>query len=227
MSGQITAISSMATRQILADLAGTYEQRAGCRVAIQSMGGVDAARRIRAGEPTDVIILASSVMEQLEAEGHIVPGSRADFARSGIAMAVPSGARRPRIDNEQSVKQATLNARKICYSSGPSGDHLKRLWQRWGISDAMSERAVQAPAGVPVGTMIAQGDADLGFQQLSELLHVPGIDIIGPLPPEIQVVTVFSAGVSSSSSQLKQADALVAFLTSPHAGAAKRQHGME
>jgi molybdate transport system substrate-binding protein len=166
-------------------------------------------------------------MEQLEAEGHIVPGSRADFARSGIAMAVPSGARRPRIDNEQSVKQATLNARKICYSSGPSGDHLKRLWQRWGISDAMSERAVQAPAGVPVGTMIAQGDADLGFQQLSELLHVPGIDIIGPLPPEIQVVTVFSAGVSSSSSQLKQADALVAFLTSPHAGAAKRQHGME
>jgi molybdate transport system substrate-binding protein len=142
-------------------------------------------------------------------------------------MAVPSGARPPSIDNEQSVKQATLNARKICYSTGPSGDHLKRLWQRWGISDAISERAVQAPAGVPVGTIIARGEADLGFQQLSELLHVPGLDIVGPLPAEIQAVTVFSAGVSSWSSQIKQAEALVAYLTSPDAEAAKRQHGME
>jgi molybdate transport system substrate-binding protein len=227
MSGQITAISSMATRQILADLVGAYEQRTGCCVEIHSMGGVDAARRIRAGEPTDIVILASNVMQQLEAEGHIVSGSRADFARSGIAMAVPSGARRPRIDNEQSVKQATLQARKICYSTGPSGDHLKRLWQRWGISDAISERAVQAPAGVPVGTIVVRGEADLGFQQLSELLHVPGIDVVGPLPPEIQALTVFTAGVSSSSSQLRQAEALVAYLTSPEAEAAKRQHGME
>src|SRR5947209_5656587 len=227
MAFQITGISSMATRQILADLVGLYEQRTGCRVEIQSMGGVDAARRIRAGEPTDVIILASNVMEQLEAEGHIISASRADFARSGIAMAVPSGARRPSILDEQSVKQATLTARKICYSTGPSGNHLTRLWQRWGIFDAIAERAVQAPAGVPVGTIIANGEADLGFQQLSELLHLSGIDIVGPLPPEIQAVTVFAAGVSSSSSQLKQAGDLVAYLTSLEAEAAKRRHGME
>jgi molybdate transport system substrate-binding protein len=227
MSFQITGISSMATRQILADLIAPYEQRTECRVEIKSMGGVDAARRIRAGEPTDVIILASNVMEQLEAEGYVVPGSRADFARSGIAMAVPSGARRSSIDDEQSVKQLTLNARKICYSTGPSGDHLRRLWERWGILDAISERAIRAPAGVPVGTLLAKGEADLGFQQLSELLHVPGVDIIGPLPPEIQAVTVFSAGLSSSSSQGTQAGALVAFLTSREAEAAKRRHGME
>jgi molybdate transport system substrate-binding protein len=227
MSFHLTGISSMATRQILADLVGPYEQRTGCCVEIQSMGGVDAARRIRAGEPIDLIILASDVMEQLEAEGHILSGSRADFARSRIAMAVPSGARRPSIDDPDSVRQATLNARKICYSTGPSGDHLKRLWKRWGILDLMSERAVQAPAGVPVGTIIANGEADLGFQQLSELLHVPGLDIVGPLPAEIQAVTVFSAGLSSSSSQVKQAVALVAYLTSPEAEAAKRLHGME
>jgi molybdate transport system substrate-binding protein len=227
MSFQITGISSMATRQILADLVGPYEQRIGCGVGIRSMGGVDAARRIRAGEPTDVVILASNVMEQLEAEGHIASRSRADFARSGIAMAVASGARRPSIDDEQSVKQATLQARKICYSTGPSGDHLRRLWRRWGIFDAISQRIVQAPAGVPVGTMIANGEADVGFQQLSELLHVPGLDIVGPLPPEIQATTVFSAGVSSSSSQVEQAGALIAYLTSPEAEAAKRQHGME
>jgi molybdate transport system substrate-binding protein len=227
MSVHITGISSMATRHILADLVGPYEQRTGCRVGIRSMGGVDAARRIRAGEPTDVIILASNVTEQLEAEGHIVSGSRANFARSGIAIAVPSGARRPSVEDEQSVKQLTLQARKICYSTGPSGDHLRRLWQRWGILDAISQRIVQAPAGVPVGSLLANGEADLGFQQLSELLHVPGIDVVGPLPPEIQALTVFTAGVSSSSSQLKQAEALVAYLTSPQAEAAKRQHGME
>jgi molybdate transport system substrate-binding protein len=227
MSPGLTGISSMATRQILADVAQSYERRTGCRVAIQAMGGVDAARRIRAGEPTDVIILASNVIEQLEAEGYVVPGSRADFARSGIAIAVPSGAQRPAIGDEDAVKQATLNARKICYSTGPSGDHLKRLWQRWGISDAISERAVQAAAGVPVGTIIAKGEADLGFQQLSELLHIPGVDIVGSLPPEIQAVTVFSAGVSSSSSQVTEAGALVAYLTSREAEAAKRQHGMD
>jgi molybdate transport system substrate-binding protein len=227
MSFQISGISSMATRQILADLIGRYEQRTGCRVVIHSMGGVEAARRIRAGEPTDVIILASNVMEQLEAEGHIVSGSRADFARSGIAMAVRAGAVRPSIDDEESVKQAMLRARKVCYSTGPSGDHLRRLWQRWGILDVISERAVQAPAGVPVGTILASGEADLGFQQLSELLHAPGVDIIGPLPPEIQALTGFSAGLSSSSSQLKQAGYLVAYLASPEAEAAKRRHGME
>jgi molybdate transport system substrate-binding protein len=227
MRSPITGISSMATRQILAELVGAYEQRTGYKVGIQSMGGVDAARRIRAGEPTDVIILASNVMEQLEAEGYIVSGSRTDFARSEIAMAVASGARRPSIDDEQSVKQLTLNARKICYSTGPSGDHLRRLWQRWGIFDAISERAVQAPAGVPVGTIIGNGEADLGFQQLSELLHLPGINIVGPLPAEIQAVTIFSAAVCSSSTQPEQAVALVAYLTSPDAEAAKRQHGME
>jgi molybdate transport system substrate-binding protein len=227
MNFQISGISSMATRQILADLIGRYEERTKYRVVIHSMGGVEAARRIRAGEPSDVIILASNVMEQLEAEGHILSGSRADFARSGIAMAVRSGAVQPSIDDEESVKQATLRARKVCYSTGPSGDHLRRLWQRWGILDLISERAVQAPAGVPVGTIIAQGEADLGFQQLSELLHAPGIDIVGPLPPEIQALTVFSAGLSSSSSQLRQAGDLVAYLASPEAEAVKRRHGME
>jgi molybdate transport system substrate-binding protein len=227
MSSKLTGISSMATRQILAELAQPYQQRTGCRVIFQSMGGVDAARRIRAGAPADVIILASNVMQELETEGHMVSGSRADLARSGIAMAVPSGVQKPSIGDEEAVKQATLNARKICYSTGPSGHHLKQLWQRWGLLDAISERAMQAPAGIPVGTIVASGEADLGFQQLSELLHVPGIDIVGPLPPDIQAVTVFSAGISSTSSQIESARAFVTYLASAEADPAKRQHGMD
>src|SRR3954464_6209048 len=113
MTGQITGVSSMATRQILADLAESYERRTGCRVAIRSMGGVEAAQLVRAGEPTDVIVLASNVMEQLEAEGHLVSGSRVGFARSGIAMAVPSGVQRPSVRHEASVKKAILEASKI------------------------------------------------------------------------------------------------------------------
>jgi molybdate transport system substrate-binding protein len=227
MAGEIAGISSMATRQILTDLIGLYEQRTGRRVTIKSTGGVDAARTVRAGEPVDVVLLASNVMEQLEAEGYISSGSRADFARSGIAVAVRAGAQWPCISNDESVKRAVLEARKICYSTGPSGDHLMKLWQRWGILETIAERAIQAPPGVPVAALVARGDADLGFQQLSELLHFPGIHIVGPLPSEIQATTVFSVGVSSSSSRVEGARHLVTFLNSPEADAVKCKHGMD
>jgi molybdate transport system substrate-binding protein len=227
MTVQITGLSSMATRHVLADLAGSYEQRTGCGVAIRPMGGVEAAQLIRTGAPTDVVVLASKVMEQLEAEGHLVPGSRAAFARSGVAMAVRAGAPRPDISDGESVKQAILQAGTICYSTGPSGDHLKQLWEDWGIADLMGRRAVQAPPGVPVGEMVAQGQADLGFQQLSELLHLPGIDIVGPLPDDIQAMTVFAAGIGRASQQLDEARALLDFLTSPGTAPVKREHGME
>ena len=163
MADQLKVISSMATRQILTDLIGSYEQRTGGRVTIKSTGGVDAARTVRAGEPIDVIVLASNVMEQLEAEGYIGSGSRVDFSRSGIAMAVRADAEWPSISNEESVKQAVLEARKVCYSTGPSGDHLTQVWERWGILGTISERAIQAPPGVPVAALVARGDVDSAF----------------------------------------------------------------
>jgi molybdate transport system substrate-binding protein len=227
MTHQLTGISSMATRQILAALADLYEQRTRTTVVIRSMGGVEAARLVRAGEPTDVVILASNVMEKLEVEGHVAPGTRVEFARSGMAMAVRRGLPKPRIDDEKGVKQAILEAHRICFSTGPSGDHLMQLIERWGIAGSVSERLVQAPPGVPVGTILARGEADLGFQQLSELLHVPGIEVVGRFPSEIQAVTVFTVGIGTTSSQREEARALVAYLTSPEAEAAKRQQGME
>jgi molybdate transport system substrate-binding protein len=227
MIDRLTGISSMATRQILAALAAGYEERTGIGVAVRPMGGVEAARLVRADEPTDIVVLASNVMEKLEAEGHIVPGTRVGLARSGIAMAIRSGAPRPDVGDAESVKQAILKARRICYSTGPSGDHLAGLWNRWGIAETVSKRALQAPPGVPVGRLVAAGEADLGFQQLSELMHVPGIEILGPMPQEIQSMTVFTAGVSRMSSQPEKAQALLAYLASPQAEAPKRQYGME
>ena len=198
MSGSIVGLSSMATRQILSDLARDYESRNRVRVEFRSMGGVEAAKLVRAGERADVVVLASRVMEGLEAEGHVVKGSRRDLARSEIGIAAPAGAPKPEIGSEQAVKQAVLAARRICYSTGPSGDHLKALCEKWGASDALG-RALVAPPGVPVASLVASREADLGFQQLSELVDQPGIEIAGPLPPEIQSLTVFSAGICGAS----------------------------
>ena len=188
----------MATRHILADLAHEYEARHGTRIEIRSMGGVEAAKLARAGEATDIVVLASKVMGALEAEGHLARSETRDFARSEIGVAVRKGSALPSVASEQAVRQAVLDGRKLCYSTGPSGDHLKALCKEWGVAP---ERVLIAPPGVPVATLVANGDADLGFQQLSELIGQPGIEVVGALPPEIQAITVFSAGIAINSAR--------------------------
>jgi molybdate transport system substrate-binding protein len=225
MSGRsLTGLSSMATRHILADLAGDYEARHGTRVEIRSMGGVEAAKLARASEATDIVVLASKVIASLETEGHLAKGETRNVARSEIGVAVCAGSALPSLADEQAVRQAALNAQKICYSTGPSGDHLKALCEKWGVPP---ERVLVAPPGVPVATLVANGDADLGFQQLSELIGQRGIEVVGPLPPEIQAVTVFSAGISINSRDHEGARAFVAYLASVETDGAKRRHGME
>jgi molybdate transport system substrate-binding protein len=223
VNGRLVGLSSMATRHILADLACDYEARHGTRVDIRSMGGVEAAKLVRAGEAADVVILASKVMASLEAEGHLAKGGTKDFARSEIGLAVRAGLAPPSVADEQAVRQAMGDARKICYSTGPSGDHLKALCEKWAIPLA---RTLVAPPGVPVATLVAKGDADLGFQQLSELMGQPGIEV-GRLPSEIQAVTVFSAGISINSRDPEAARALIAYLASVETDGAKRRHGMQ
>ncbi|HEV7479601.1 MAG TPA: substrate-binding domain-containing protein [Roseiarcus sp.] len=224
MNGRLSGLSSMATRHMLSDLALGYEARHGTRVEIRAMGGVEAAKSVRAGEMTDIVVLASKVMASLEAEGHLVKGGTRDFARSEIGVAVRARSALPSLGDEQAVKQAMLDAQKICYSTGPSGDHLKALCEKWGVPP---ERVLVAPPGVPVATLLANGDADLGFQQLSELVGQPGIEVAGPLPPDIQAVTVFSAGIATMSPDPEGARAFVAYLASAKTGDAKRRHGME
>jgi molybdate transport system substrate-binding protein len=227
MGTTIAGISSMATRLILGELAQRYEAESGVQVAIRSMGGVDAARLVREGEQTDIVILASGVMTQLEAEGHILLGSIRGFARSGMAIAIQAGAPRPDISDEDVVRRAVTAAGKVCYSTGPSGDHLLRLYDKWGLSQTHADRLLKAPAGVPVGSLVAQGEADLGFQQLGELIHVPGLEVVGPLPPAIQSVTVFAAGVCVASAQPEETQALIDYLTSPDTAAVKHAQGMD
>jgi molybdate transport system substrate-binding protein len=217
----------MATRQLLAQLATAYQARTGWVLDLESVGGVDAARRVQAGEPFDVVFLASEAISKLVASGHLLAQSKCDLAHSGVAVAVRSGAPRLDISTEDAVRQAVLAAPNVSYSTGPSGVALQKLFERWGIFEAVRARIAVPPPGVPVGSLIAQGLVALGFQQHSELMDVAGITVLGPLPPEIQITTTFSSGCCAQSAQAPAVRALIDFMAGPEAAKAKRQLGME
>lgn len=218
-------ISSMATRELLTALAALHQQQAGQPVKAEAGGGVDVARRVDQGEVFDVVVLASNAIDKLIAAGRVLPG-RVDIVESGIAIAVRKGARRWPVATEDDVRRAVQSAASLSFSTGPSGVYLEQLFQRWGILDEVRPRIVVPPPGIPVGSLVADGKAELGFQQLSELMNLPGIDVLGPLPPAIQTLTVFSGGVCAASAAQAQARALLDFLASPATAGLKRQHGM-
>ncbi|MGQ2980985.1 MAG: substrate-binding domain-containing protein, partial [Polaromonas sp.] len=194
-------------------------------------GGVDAANRVQAGDAFDRVVLASDAIDNRLAAGDRHAGCSVDLAKSGVAACVRAGAPLPDIGSEAAVKRAVLAARSLSYSTGPSGVALAQLFERWGIAGEIQGRMVQAPPGVPVGTLVARGEVELGFQQLSELLHVEGIRVVGPLPPAIQITTIFSAGIHASvpagSPQFGRVKALLDYMCSPQADEAKQRQGME
>ncbi len=224
---RIRGISSMATRQVLAELAGAFRARSGIDVAFESVGGVDAARRVQAGESYDLAVLDADALDRLAATGRVVADSQAALVRSGVAIAVRAGAPRPDVSSEEALQRAVLSARTLGHSTGPSGTALLRLFEHWGLLDELRPRIVQAPPGVPVGKLVADGQVGLGFQQASEMMNVPGIDVLGPMPPGCQIVSIFSAGLCAASTQPEAVRALIDFMHSPAADEAKRRHGME
>ena len=217
----------MATRQVLGELARDWEARGGRRLQIESVGGVDAAKRVAAGERLDVVFLASDAIDKLAAAGHVVQGSRVDLVDSGVAIAVRAGAPRPDISSEDALRRSVLAAPTVGYSTGPSGVALVKLFERWGIAQELQGRLVQAPAGIPVGALVARGEVALGFQQLSELIHLEGITVLGPMPAAVQITTTFSGAVCSTCSDAVAVRELLAFMASPQAAEAKRRNGME
>jgi molybdate transport system substrate-binding protein len=220
-------ISSMATKPLLADLAALYQRHApGVLVQLESVGGVDAAKRVQAGEAFDAVVLASDAIDRLVASGHVLAGSRADLVLSGVAVAVPAGQPMPDISTEAALKAAILAAPTLGYSTGPSGVQLAKQFEAWGITEQIKDRIVQAKPGVPVGALIAQGEVALGFQQLSEMRGVAGITVLGPLPDAVQITTTFSGSVAATSAQAQAVRDLLAFWTSPACKTLKEEHGM-
>ena len=217
----------MAMRGVLAETCEAWQRRSGRRIAVQAVGGVDALHRVQAGEAFDFVVLAADAIARLAGEARVDAASVTDLARSAIVVAVRTGAPHPDVSSEAAVRDAVRGAHAVGCSTGPSGRHLRSLVERWRRDDATAPRLVEAPPGVPVATLIARADVDIGFQQASELMHAPGVDIVGPLPQEIQAVTVFSAAVCIVSQRRADASALLAFLASAECDAAKRRHGMD
>ncbi|MFM6986954.1 MAG: substrate-binding domain-containing protein [Hydrogenophaga sp.] len=223
----LSLISSMATKALLTDLVAAFtQQQPGLAVAVTSVGGVDAARRVEAGEAFDIVALASDAIDRLAAGGLVAADSRVDVVRSAVAVAVPEGAPVPDVSTEAALKAAVLAAANVGYSTGPSGVQLARLFERWGIAEQIAPRIVTPPPGVPVGSLVARGEVALGFQQLSEMMHLPGIQVVGGLPEAVQIVTVFSAARTVASRQPAAVARFLDFVGGPQTAALKRQHGM-
>jgi molybdate transport system substrate-binding protein len=223
----LKAVSSMATREMLVELVSQYQRTTAQPVTAEAAGGVDVAKRVQAGEAFDVVVLSDTAIDKLLAAGKLRAGSRVDLAKSGVSIAVRAGGARPDVGTEEAVKSAVLAAKTLSYSTGPSGVYLEQLFQRWGILETVRARIVVAPPGVPVGSLVASGQAELGFQQLSELMNLAGVEVLGPLPPSIQCITIFSGAISSACTRPDEARALLHFMASAGATPAKRRHGME
>ena len=226
MSSALTLISSMATRHLLTALAQAHAQTGAPAVHLESVGGVDAARRVQDGEAFDLVVLASDAIAKLEVAGRLKPGSVRLIADSSVAIAVRAGSAPPDIGSEAALRAAVLQARSIGYSTGPSGTALMQLFERWGLMDTLKARLVQARPGVPVGSLVASGEVELGFQQFSELMDLPGITLLGGMPAEVDIVSRFSGAVTANATQPDAAQALLDFMASPATEALKRQHGM-
>jgi molybdate transport system substrate-binding protein len=220
-------ISSMATKPLLADLVALYRtHNPDVHVLVESVGGVDAAQRVQAGEAFDGVVLASGAIERLVASGHVLAGSRVDLVQSGVAVAVPAGQMTPDISTEAALKAAILAAPSLGYSTGPSGVQLAKQFEAWGITEQIKDRMTQAKPGVPVGALLARGEVALGFQQLSEMRGVAGITVLGPLPEAVQITTTFSGSVAAISAQAQAVRTLLAFWASPACTTLKEEHGM-
>jgi molybdate transport system substrate-binding protein len=226
-AAEIQVIASSAFREVYLELVPQFEQMHKQKVVASFSSSPDIMKRAKAGESADLFILASGSVDELIKVGKVVPGSRVDLAKSGMGIAVRAGAPKADISSSDAVKRVLLAAKSIGYSGGASGAYVIELVQRMGIADELKPKLRQAPPGVPVGDLVARGEVEIGLHQMSELLPVAGIDILGPLPADIQQFTVFAAGVSTGAKTPDAAKELVKFLTAPETVPLIRKKGME
>ena len=226
-AAEIRVLSTQATEQSYRELVPQFEQASGHKVTTTFTGTLDVQKRIAAGESYDLIIMAGPAIDDFIKSGKIVPGSRVDIAKSGVGLAVRAGAPKPDISTSSALKTALLAAKSIGYSTGPSGVYVVGLFERMGIADQIKPKLRQTPTGVFVGSIVASGEAEIGFQQVSELSHFPGVDYVGPLPADVQKMTVFSSGVQVGAKEAEAAIAWVKFLVAPAAASVFQKRGME
>ena len=226
-AADIKVLSTQATEEAYRELVPQFEKTSGHKVITVFTGTLDANKRLAAGETYDLLIMSAPSIDEHIKAGKVVPGSRVDLAKSGVGVGVKAGAPKPDIGTTEALKKTLLAAKSIGYSTGPSGIYMIGVFQRMGIADEIKHKLKQTPTGVFVGSIIANGEAEIGFQQVSELSHFTGVDYVGPLPAEIQQFTIFSSGIIAGTKEADAAKALVNFITAPAAGAVFKRIGME
>ena len=226
-AAEVKVLASGAVKEAALELFPQFEKSSGNTVAVTWAGTVDIKKKIAAGEVFDLVIVASPELDTFARDGKIVAGSKVDLVRSSVGVAVKAGASKPDLRSGDDLKSALLAAKSVGYSTGPSGVYLVRLFEKMGIADQVKAKAKVTQPGVPVASLIRSGDAEIGFQQVSELIHEAGIDFLGPIPADVQNITVFSSGVHSGAKAQVEARALQKFLTAPAAAPVIKKHGLE
>jgi molybdate transport system substrate-binding protein len=212
-------------------LAPRFERATGHRIVTEAtttgVGSESIPSRVMRGDAVDVVLLTDGLIEKLIEAGKLRPGSRRDLARSGVGMAVQAGARGPDISSVDALKRTLLQAASIAYSAGSSGVYVSNeLFPRLGIAEEMKAKSRRFE-GEPIGNVVARGDAELGFQQISELLPIAGIEYVGPLPADVQRMTLFSAGIGSQARSPDAARAYIDYLSSPEARRVMEKLGLQ
>jgi len=223
-SPRLEVMSSLAIREAWLELVPRFERESGIAVDTSWVGGVEIAKRLRAGATPDIVVLAAAATDGLIAEGLLASGGRMDLVRSIIGVAVRADAKVPDISSALAVRKLVEDSEAIAYSSGPSGVHLVGVFEEWGVAPS---KLRQSAPGHPAGDLVARGEATIAFQQVSELLPVKGIRFVGALPQELQVVTVFSAGLRAGSARGGLARRLADFFLSDESAPVLRRHGLE
>ncbi len=231
-AAEVRVMTSGAFTEPLKELVPLFERQSGHRVLMAfgaSMGGAPDSipSRLERGEPADLVILAGPALDGLVAKGQVVPGSRVDLVRSSIGMVVRAGAPKPDIGTVEALKRTLREAKSIAYSASASGTYLStELFPKLGVWDEIKGKS-QRIVSERVGTVVARGEAQLGFQQVSELISIAGVDYVGPLPEGAQRVSHFSAGLGAHAKEPEVARELVRFLTSEAAVPVIRKNGLE
>src|SRR6266542_3882779 len=226
-AADVRVLAPNAVKDSIVEVISQFERSTGHKIVISWSGTEAITKRISEGEIADVVINASQNIDRLSVRGKLVQDTRTDFAKSSIGVAVQASVPKPDVSSVEGLRQALLTAKSIVISSGTSGRYLSELFDRLGIGDQIKSKVKQPPSGAQIGDLLARGEAELGFQQVSELIHVKGIQFVGPLPEEIQNFTVYSGAVHS---QAPQPDAARVFLKALHgldAAESVRKSGME
>lgn len=226
-ASEIKIVASRTAKDVLLELIPSFEQATGHRITVVWDSSAGGERRVLDGEAIDLIMIASPNIDRLIAAGKVVGGSSMPFVKSGVGIALKLGLPKPDVSTPDAVRKAVLQAKSVAYSQGPSGLHVADILKKFGIADQIKDKLLLGPPGVPIGEMLARGEADLGFQQVGELRQVSGIQYLGPLPAEIQHYTVFSFGLLANSASPEAAKAFVNFVRSENAVPVIKSKGLE